>query len=130
MGSKERANKLRWSLREALRERDTTFVVHGAHCLWIGLARDAKQRGLLFRFRAVGFHKRHLTVRAGISGHDKGAANIVLATNHVLGRFLTTGLNKARERRWPERNAQQQSQRTTDHGASFSRAPTPTPMPN
>ena len=40
-----------------------------------------------------------LTVRAVILGHDatrtKGAANIVLVTNHVLiKRFLTAGLNK------------------------------------
>ena len=40
-----------------------------------------------------------LTVRAGNVGHDatmtKGAANIVLVTNHVLiKRFLTAGLNK------------------------------------
>jgi hypothetical protein len=41
-----------------------------------------------------------LTVRAGNVGHDatmtKGAANIVLVTNHVLiKRFLTAGLRAA-----------------------------------
>ena len=64
VGSRERVNKSRWSLCEALRERDTKFVVNGARCLWI--ARDTGHRRLLFRLRAVGFHKQRLTVRAGI----------------------------------------------------------------
>ena len=96
VGSRERASKLRWSLSEALREKDAKFVVNEAQCLWI--ARDARQSRLLFRLRAVGFRKQRLTLRAGISGQTKsfgtGAANIVLATNHVLRRFLTAGLNK------------------------------------
>ena len=54
---------------------------------------------MLFRLRAVGFHTQRLAVRAGILGHTKsfgtGAANVVvLATNHVLRRLLTAGLNK------------------------------------
>ena len=55
VGSRERANKLRWSLSEALREKDAKFVINEAHCLWI--ARDARQSRLLSRLRAVGFHK-------------------------------------------------------------------------
>ena len=98
VGSRERANKLRWSLSEALRERDARFVLFGAHCLWI--ARDARHGRLLFRYRAVGFHKQRLTVRAGILGQTKSFTNfdtgaaMVLAANHVLRRFLTAGLNK------------------------------------
>ena len=98
VGSRERANKLRWSLSEALRERDARFVLFRAHCLWI--ARDARHGRLLFRYRAVGFHKQRLTVRAGILGQTKSFTNfdtgaaIVLAANHVLRRFLTAGLNK------------------------------------
>ena len=72
VGSRERANKLRWSLSEALRERDARFVLFGAHCLWI--ARDARHGRLLFRYRAVGFHKQRLTVRAGILGQTKSCA--------------------------------------------------------
>ena len=46
VGGRKRANKLSWSLAEALRESDTKFVMDRAHCLWI--ARDARQGRLLF----------------------------------------------------------------------------------
>jgi len=96
VGGRKRASKLSLSLAEALRESDAKFVKDRARCLWI--ARDARQGRLLFRLRAIGFHNQHLTVRAGVLGQTKsfgtGAANIVLATNHVLRRLLTAGLNK------------------------------------
>ena len=60
-GGRKRANKLSWSLAEALRESDAKFVIDRAHCLWI--ARDARQGRLLFRLRAIGFHNQHLAVR-------------------------------------------------------------------
>ena len=64
VGGRKRANKLSWSLAEALRESDATLVIDRAHCLWI--ARDARHSRLLFRLRAIGFHNQHLAVRAGV----------------------------------------------------------------
>ena len=64
VGGRKPANKLSWSLAEALRESDAKFVVDRARCLWI--ARDARQGRLLFRLRTIGFHNQHLTVRAGV----------------------------------------------------------------
>ena len=124
VGSRERANKLRWSLSEALREKDAKFVINEAHCLWI--ARDSKQSRLLFRLRAISFQKRHLTVRAGTLGQTQsfgtGAASIVLATNHVLRRFLTAGLNK------PEKNSAGPGASNAQQREKLSARPPPTPI--
>ena len=85
-GGRKRANKLSWPLAEALRESDAKFAIHRSHCLW--LACDAP----------IGFHNQHLTHRAGVLGQTEsfgtGAANIVLATNHLLRRLVTAGLKK------------------------------------
>lgn len=53
---------------------------------------------MLFRFRAVGFHRGVVEVRSGVLGLTKafgtGAANIVKATHHVVKRFLSGNLRR------------------------------------